>query len=160
MSLTRRGGGGRSARRSKGDAQLVDVVENGMGFKARSPLGWQFKTALDTDALLAQQWADAEDKEQFKLNWATKRYHGAAFKRRKHTLSQEEEWIKNGKLCSWLKPLEEEGGTRGPDDPETIENMRIHASRCAELGYPFIQALIGPVDDDDGCEDVEEYNDE
>ncbi|CAK0909174.1 unnamed protein product [Prorocentrum cordatum] len=71
--------GGDSAkgkRFSKGDAQLKDVVENGRGFKARSPLGWQFKNQIDTGAIVAQQYEEAEDKEQFKMNWAREKYKG------------------------------------------------------------------------------------
>ena len=128
---------------TKGDAQLREVVEQGLSFKARSPLGWQFKTAIDKDSLLKQQFEEAEDQEQFKMNWARKKYESAAFKRRSHDQSQEEGWVKGGTLCSWLKQLEEEGGVRGADDPETVENCRIHALRCVDLGYPFIQAILG-----------------
>lgn len=124
-----------------GAQQVIKAVEENEGiFAARSALGQQFSRALLKDTLLKKQHEEATDKQSVKTWWVNREYQKAKALVQKHySTSRVDQHSKNGKLVSFLKMLYLEGGPQGQHDPETIQNCKVMAQKCIDLGYPYVQ---------------------
>jgi hypothetical protein len=87
-------------RNEAGDLDLIDCIENRGGHVlARAKVGWRWGRAAKGDAVLAKQFEDAADKEQFKIDWAKAKYNQVVHKQKTFTQTSEDSWLKNGKAA-------------------------------------------------------------
>ena len=77
----------------------------------RSALGLRLQRELNTNPKTKNAYKSSADKEEWKRDWCKQHYKGAMKRMRSYITSNDERWLSQGKVVSFLRMCYEEGGT-------------------------------------------------